>query len=104
MASHVSPQIFEQFQRMQKDSIEMTLEQQFEQRLTKEIEQALKDKTLSEHRKYIVEELLTLRCPVAGCRQAFLDFSGCFALVCCKFFFFFFFELKINIKKLFLFV
>ena len=31
-------------------------------------------------RNHIVEEILTLKCP--RCSQAFLDFSGCFALTC----------------------
>lgn len=33
-------------------------------------------------RRHIVGELLTLKCP--RCSQAFLDFSGCFALTCSK--------------------
>eukprot|EP01047_Picozoa_sp_COSAG01_P082414 COSAG01_NODE_16820_length_1201_cov_1.062613_1_plen_53_part_10 len=33
-------------------------------------------------RKHIVEELLTLKCPREACRQAFIDFTGCFALTC----------------------
>ena len=35
-------------------------------------------------RTTIVEDLLTLKCPREGCRQAFLDFDGCFALSCSK--------------------
>lgn len=31
-------------------------------------------------RNHIIEEVLTLRCP--RCKQAFLDFDGCFALSC----------------------
>ena len=34
------------------------------------------------HRLHIVENILTLRCPRKGCRQAVLDFDGCFAIVC----------------------
>jgi hypothetical protein len=33
-------------------------------------------------RQHILEELLTLKCPRAACRQAFVDFEGCFALKC----------------------
>lgn len=30
----------------------------------------------------IVDNILTLRCPRTNCRQAFVDFDGCFALTC----------------------
>jgi hypothetical protein len=30
----------------------------------------------------IIDDILTLRCPRANCRTAFLDFNGCFALHC----------------------
>ena len=33
-------------------------------------------------RTAIVDDILTLRCPRAACRQAFLDFDGCLALQC----------------------
>lgn len=33
---------------------------------------------------YIREEILTLKCPRPDCRQAFIDFSGCFALTCTR--------------------
>jgi hypothetical protein len=38
------------------------------------------------HRKAIVNDILTLKCPRQACRCAFIDFSGCFALTCtqCK--------------------
>jgi len=40
-------------------------------------------------RKHIEEEILQMKCPRAGCRRAFFDFEGCFALSCsacpCKF-------------------
>ena len=35
-------------------------------------------------RKHIVDELMTLKCPREGCRQAFVDFTGCFALTCSR--------------------
>jgi len=37
---------------------------------------------LQGYRQYIAEEILTLKCPREGCRRAFLDFDGCFALTC----------------------
>ena len=40
-------------------------------------------------RKHIEEEILQIKCPRAGCRRAFFDFEGCFAISCsacpCKF-------------------
>jgi len=40
-------------------------------------------------RKHIEEEILQMKCPRAGCRGAFFDFDGCFAISCsscpCKF-------------------
>ena len=40
------------------------------------------EREVQRERLYIVDELLTLKCPREGCRQAFVDFSGCFALTC----------------------
>ncbi len=39
-----------------------------------------------QHRKRIVEDILTLKCPRQECKRAFIDFTGCFALTCsqCK--------------------
>ena len=33
---------------------------------------------------HICEELLTLKCPRPDCKQAFIDFDGCFALRCSR--------------------
>jgi hypothetical protein len=33
-------------------------------------------------RQHIVGQILTLHCPRPNCKQAFLDFDGCFALKC----------------------
>ena len=35
-------------------------------------------------RKHVEDDLLTLKCPHAGCQQAFVDFSNCFALTCSR--------------------
>lgn len=40
------------------------------------------DLKMSTCRQHIAEEILTLKCPRKGCRRAFLDFDGCFALTC----------------------
>ena len=35
-------------------------------------------------RRHIEEDILQTRCPRPGCRQAFFDFDGCFAVKCCR--------------------
>ena len=37
---------------------------------------------ISRHRLHIAENILTLKCPRAACRRAFLDYTGCMALYC----------------------
>jgi hypothetical protein len=39
-----------------------------------------------QHRKRIVDDILTLKCPRQVCKRAFIDFTNCFALTCsqCK--------------------
>jgi hypothetical protein len=41
---------------------------------------AAHQRQVEQHRRHIVEEVLTLKCP--RCRTAFVDFSGCFAVQC----------------------
>ncbi|GMI36594.1 hypothetical protein TrCOL_g970 [Triparma columacea] len=41
-------------------------------------------KKVHDARIEICDDILTLKCPRAGCRQAFLEFEGCFALKCSK--------------------
>jgi hypothetical protein len=41
-----------------------------------------KDRAVLQGRKKITEDILTLKCPRQHCRQAFVDFEGCFALKC----------------------
>lgn len=38
------------------------------------------DGDVQQHRRYVVESILTLKCP--RCNAAFIDFIGCFALTC----------------------
>ena len=40
------------------------------------------DQRVARHRSHIAEDILTLKCPRVGCRQAILDFDGCFAITC----------------------
>ena len=66
----------------------MEAELEFKKREKAAVEAALKDKTVTEHRKYVEDQLLTLRCPVDGCGQVFIadniDFKQCLALKCSR--------------------
>jgi hypothetical protein len=40
------------------------------------------DAAVLQHRRQIIEDVLTLKCPRQHCKRAFIDFDGCFALKC----------------------
>ena len=58
------------------------------QELQAQLEAALKQASghrsaaVLRHRMHIVDNILTLKCPRATCKAAFIDFDGCFALTC----------------------
>ena len=70
-----------------------TLEEQLRQELAEELRRLAgldaRERQAVAARRHIEEEILQMRCPRAGCRRAFLDFDGCFAVSCgacpCKF-------------------
>ena len=70
------------------------LEDQYQQRLNEELRRLValdeQSRKVLVARKHIEEEILQMRCPRPGCRRAFYDFDGCFALSCgacqCKFY------------------
>lgn len=77
--------------RLQLRESELTrdLEKDFNERLAREKEKMItmaakdaEERKILEARTHIAEDLLTLKCP--RCGQAFLDFSGCFALTCVR--------------------
>ena len=81
------------YRKFQGELLEAKLEQYHEVKLKEAVAKELADfQRQSEHerkvrlaRTHIVECILTLRCPNPnGCRQAFVDFSGCFALQCSR--------------------
>jgi hypothetical protein len=69
------------------------LEDQYQQRLNEELRRLValdeQSRKVLVACKHIEEEILQMRCPRPGCRRAFYDFDGCFALSCgacqCKF-------------------
>lgn len=92
IAQHVPEQIFAVYNDGMKKLIENQLAKEIRQEERDRLEReqarlAAMDKLQREvhdSRKHIVEELLTLKCPRPGCRQAFVDFTGCFALTCSR--------------------
>ena len=62
------------------------MRKEMESRVTRERERAAKGAEASEKlrsaKEHIIEAILTLCCP--RCKQAFLDFDGCFALSCSR--------------------
>eukprot|EP00811_Abedinium_folium_P012236 NODE_21343_length_758_cov_4.706815.p2 GENE.NODE_21343_length_758_cov_4.706815~~NODE_21343_length_758_cov_4.706815.p2 ORF type:complete len:106 (+),score=23.77 NODE_21343_length_758_cov_4.706815:3-320(+) len=65
--------------------MELTMKQQLEAELARlarlrEIDEAARQ--VERAVAHVIENILTLRCP--SCSQAFVDFNGCFALVCAR--------------------
>jgi hypothetical protein len=58
------------------------LEQRHREERHKLMAMAVDEREATILRQHIVDEILTLRCPRKTCRQAFVDFDGCFALTC----------------------
>jgi hypothetical protein len=65
--------------------------QEQEQRAMQQVEElqqqihtlaASRDAAVLRHKKKVIEDILTLKCPRQQCRRAFIDFEGCFALTC----------------------
>lgn len=73
---------------MQREAFEVEAELEFSKRQQQADAASRQPKTLSQHVNYIQEELLTLKCPVAGCGQAFtgdnVDFDECLVLRCAR--------------------
>ncbi|MFO0004473.1 MAG: hypothetical protein ACK559_25430, partial [bacterium] len=72
--------------RVTEEVVHRRLEPEFAAKLAAEV---LRMAQLSEterqvrmHRNNVHAEILTLKCPRAGCGQAFVDFTGCLALTC----------------------
>lgn len=65
---------------------EALIRQEAENKMKEELERIQKmseeDREVHIHREQIISEILTPKCPRPQCRQAFLDFDGCFALTC----------------------
>ena len=88
LASRLPPLLFQKYLEAWVDLTECQLKAQLEEKMKERLEAELEQmramdergRKVSAGRKQIIEEILTLACP--RCKQAFLDFSGCFALEC----------------------
>ena len=88
VAQHVSEKIFNLYNEAMKKLIEHRLAKEIRVEERHRLEEEQKQLALMSEfqrkvydvRRHIVEELLTLKCP--RCRQAFVDFTGCYALTC----------------------
>jgi serine/threonine protein kinase len=92
IAAHASPGMHALYTEALSKGIEAATEarmaSQFEVRLEQLrqeiLERAIQDMEVDRHLGHIVEEILTLKCPNGAYRQAFVDFTGCFALECSR--------------------
>ncbi len=89
--SVVSDEAFDTLKRARDDVAELRAENrlrgEFEarvERLRQELArgQDAHSQKITRHRLHIAENILTLKCPRAQCRRAFIDYSGCMALSC----------------------
>ena len=87
LAKHVSPETFTSYLSVQRKRLEQESAKKLNEEVKRELQRlrALDEKSRAVriHHHHITEEILTLRCSNPnGCRQAFVDFEGCFALSC----------------------
>jgi hypothetical protein len=78
-----SQEAFEKLIKAREDKIVSKLQLEHEQTINQLKQQLTIEKTsdiIQNHRKYICEQILTIKCP--NCTRAFIDFNGCFALTC----------------------
>eukprot|EP01094_Clydonella_sp_ATCC50884_P009940 TRINITY_DN1947_c1_g1_i2.p1 TRINITY_DN1947_c1_g1~~TRINITY_DN1947_c1_g1_i2.p1 ORF type:complete len:1659 (-),score=227.61 TRINITY_DN1947_c1_g1_i2:219-4466(-) len=84
LALHLRPDLFRTYMGMKERHVEQRVvgEQRCEmdRRLAELEARMAREGTVGRHRQRIEEDLLTLHCP--RCKAAFLDFTGCMALVC----------------------
>jgi hypothetical protein len=92
IARFSSSTAFEKYNTARMKLIEQRMASEFEEQLKQRLREELQRlKAMDEDERrvrnvcdHINEEILTLKCPRPGCRQAFIDFEGCFALVCSR--------------------
>ena len=92
IASSTDDEVFHRYMKGKKALLEAELAVENEKVVRERVERELQEmKRLSKrerevrtHSSHIRESILTVRCPHPNCGQAFVDFSGCFALSCSR--------------------
>jgi hypothetical protein len=92
VAEHTRREAFEAYKRAQTAAlthlIQHRAEREMEGRLQNELARLARmseeEREVLRHRNHLANEVLTLHCPREACHQAFVDFTGCFALTCSR--------------------
>lgn len=84
IAKTVPEQLFNEYDRKRFACKEKMLVDQLKDDFEKKLKLEQSQSVIETERKYIMENILTLKCP--GCKQAYCDFDGCMVLKCfnCK--------------------
>jgi hypothetical protein len=84
----ITPAVLALYDRGKRELLEWRLTYEHEERLARERERIAalseRERRVQEARLHVVEDILTLKCPRRDCRQAFVDFNGCYALTCSR--------------------
>ena len=92
LAQHLPVDVFKRYLEARLESIRAQVEAQLEVEMKRQLEAELqrlialdeRSRKVQVARAHIIDKILTLACPRAGCGQAFVDFDGCFALKCSR--------------------
>ena len=76
--NNVSDKVFEDYERKR----DMYKEKILVLKLKKDFEEENKMSQIEKDKKYIIDNILTLRCPRDTCKTAYFDFDGCLSLKC----------------------
>eukprot|EP00457_Paulinella_chromatophora_P000409 gb/GEZN01000409.1/.p1 GENE.gb/GEZN01000409.1/~~gb/GEZN01000409.1/.p1 ORF type:complete len:1427 (-),score=209.47 gb/GEZN01000409.1/:191-4471(-) len=89
LAAHgrkVFPAYVQMLIKLREQELSVAMEQQMKSRIEKEVKRLQRTSHLEllvqQAKLHVEDEILTLKCPRPECKQAFLDFNGCFALTC----------------------
>ncbi len=92
VAKHVSSEAFVAYNHMRQSLLERRMASEFDQQLKERLAEELKRLVAMDEEqrrvwqacRHIADELLTAKCPRPQCKQAFIDFAGCFDLACSR--------------------
>jgi hypothetical protein len=92
VAKHVSSEAFVDYNHMRRSLLERRMASEFDQQLKERLAEEMKRLVAMDEEqrrvwqacRHIADELLTAKCPRPQCKQAFIDFAGCFDLACSR--------------------